>query len=265
MRDMRCQKLNNKGLTLVELIVAISIGVIVSGAIAALILFAIRTYRNESVNTSLQYELQTNINMMMDEIMGSSAFLVEQNSGVGLTDTDKGAYTHYALFGNPNVVEKVNDTTDKRSFKGVLFVSSSADSKNRFNIYMNRVETELTGDAKADLESIASGALADVETAIAAETAESPVPNPYLLGENVTQFVILPDPNNRFNTDDHSYTNPIEIKVVLQFEGTGWGEKEYSKRVDDITYMRNKASEKVFIKNPDETVFTGYELRKVED
>ena len=50
-------KLNDKGLSLVELIVAISIGVIVSASIAALLTFSIRMYRNESVNTSMQYEL----------------------------------------------------------------------------------------------------------------------------------------------------------------------------------------------------------------
>ena len=79
-------KQNNRGLSLVELIVSISIGVIVSGSIAALMVFALRTYRNESVNTSMQYELQTSINMMMDEIMGAQDLVVIQNDGVSITD-----------------------------------------------------------------------------------------------------------------------------------------------------------------------------------
>ncbi len=236
-------KLNNKGLSLVELIIAISIGVIVSGSIAALLTFAIRTYRNESVNTSVQYELQSNINMMMDQIMSSSSLVVVQNGG-NISDTGV-AYTKYAMFGTPNSDIKVGGVT-KKGFKGVIFVPSKVEG-GQFKIFMKKVESVIPDASKSvstvkDLAAYEYGLFGDFSGDF----------TKYLLGENATQFVILPDPNGIcFDTSDpdpakHTYKNPIEVKVELQFEKKGWGDKDYKKHVDDITYMRNRVDEIVY-------------------
>ncbi len=246
---MKRLKTDNRGLSLVELIVAISIGVIVAGSIAALMTFAIRTYRNESVNTEMQYEIQTNINMIMDEIMGSSVFVIEQNNGVDPLDTDKGPYTKYALFGNPNADITVGGSPAK-GFKGVIFVSSAADADGKFNIFMDRIEEQIA--AGTPLSTYAG-------TKAAAVTGTE-----YLLGENATQFVIQADPNSRFDDTKMTYTNPIEIGISLQFEKDGWG-REYSKHVNDTVYMRNKATETVYVKKPGDTSFVEFNLKKKED
>lgn len=238
-------KLNNKGLSLVELIVAISIGVVVSGAIAALITFSIRMYNNESVNTAMQYELQTNINMMMDEIMGASALVVEHDTTVSDTDTGK-AYTKYAMFGNPRA-----DVGGERGFKGVIFVPS-APVAGKFDIYMKVVEAVPTSTLSA---------LASAECASVLGASD---PTQYLLGENATMFKIVPDPKGTNLVVDadptkNTYRNPIEVKVELQFEKNGWGTKVYSKHVDDITYLRNKVSDTIYVDG------VAYNLKKKEE
>ena len=242
MKDYMLGKLNNKGLSLVELIVAISIGVIVSGSIAALITFSIRTYRNESVNTSMQYELQTNLNMMMDEIMGASVFVIKQKNSptpIPITDPPTDApgkpYTEYALFGN---VYTPPGSTDKR-IKGVIFVSE--DSTGKFKVYMDRFDV----NAPADLESFA-----ELESGISGEQ--------YLLGENLTQFAIVPDMSSFIDTPDsddpddstkikHEYRNPISFRINLSFERNGWGSKVVKKHVDDTTFLRNKVMDTVYV------------------
>lgn len=256
-------KSDNRGLSLVELIVAISIGVIVSGTIAALMIFAIRMYRNESVNTSMQYELQTSLNMMMDEIMGAQDLVVEQNSGAVITDiadeaSDK-PYTRYALFGK--FAYDSADHNKIKGFKGVIFVSSAPDAEGKFKIYMNRINATL--------------AAAVTPTAYAAScynTVTTDVnPDQYLLAENVIQFVIAPDPVIPPATDglrikrteaEKTYTNPIPVKVEIRFERTGWGDKKYEKHVDDTTYLRNKVVEKIYLKEPGDSGFVSYELLK---
>ena len=241
-------KLNNKGLSLVELIIAISIGVIVSGSIAALITFSIRMYQNESVNTAMQYELQSNINMMMDEIMGSSVFVVEQNPSADVTAGNV-LYTKYAMFGNQS----------STGFKGVIFVSrSSRVTDGTFKVYMKKVDKTGT-----DLKTIA----ADEYTAVSGTFAADP--SPYLLGEYVTQFVIEPDPQHVSFDDitdpaNPTYKNPIEVKVELKFEKNGWGSKKYEKHVDDITYLRNKVMNTVYVKDSTGTL-REYSLKKKED
>lgn len=254
MREGMNSKLNNKGLSLVELIVAISIGVIVSGSIAALITFSIRTYRNESVNTSLQYELQSNLNMMMDEIMGASVFVIKQKSSptpIPITDPPTDApgkpYTEYALFGN---IYTPSGSTDKK-IKGVIFVSEDATGK--FKVYMDRFDVA----APADLEGFA-------------ESKSSISGDQYLLGENLTQFAIVPDMSCLIDTPDpdapadhtktkHEYQNPISFGVHLSFERNGWGSKVIKKHVNDTTYLRNKVTDTVYVDG------TSYVLKKKDE
>lgn len=238
-------KLNNKGLSLVELIVAISIGIIVSGSIAALMIFAIRMYRNESVNTSMQYELQSNLNLMMDEIMGSQTVVVLQNSGVDKDHVNtKGSvalpYTKCALFGkfedtSYDETDEYGNTTKKLrvKFSGVVFASGSvnteADSDGRFKVYMNRVKDV----EDSNPQKILAKCYGDIKTSFADN------PNPYLLGDNLVQFVIEPNLDPAGTT----YTNPVSVNVELSFERNGWGEKKYNKHVKDVTYLRNKVDD----------------------
>ena len=85
-------------------------------------------------------------------------------------------------------------------------------------------------------------------------------PNPYLLGENATQFIIQPDPDaHSFDATEKTYTNPIEVKVELLFERDGWGTKKYSKHVDDITYLRNKVTDSIYIDG------VPYNIKKKDD
>ncbi len=236
-------KQNNKGLSLVELLVAISIGAIVAGSIAALMTFAIRMYRNESVNTQLQYELQSNLNMMMDEIMSAQTLVVDQNN-IAITTMGE-AYTKYALFG----------TVRSTGFEGVIFVSSAAGSDGTFKVYMDRITSTLT-----DPKEVAAAAY----TSVTAHFADDP--NPYLLGEFVTRFVIQPDPHSTcFSVDPkdstkHLYTNPVSVSVELDFKKKGWGDKEYKKHVKDEVYLRNRLSSPIYVGVSD--AFTEYKVKK---
>ena len=89
---------------------------------------------------------------------------------------------------------------------------------------MQRIEEALPAGG---ITSIANSHYSTVSGAFATE------PNPYLLGENVTQFVIVPDPDNKsFVTDlsdptKNTYKNPIEVKVELKFKDNGWGAKTF--------------------------------------
>lgn len=239
---------DNRGLSLVELIVAVAIGVIVAGSIAALMTFAIRMYRNESVNTEMQYELQTNINTIMDEIMAAQGLLVMQNTGVDIDHVNKPGdvkdpYTHYAMFGK-FAPTTIGGGSSGVKFSGVIFASSDPDPEGKFSIYMNRV-VDVSG---ASVSGVATSCLGTI----------SSNPDVYLLGENATQFVIKPDPNNT-SFISGEYINPIEVRVILQFEKDGWGGKKYSKHVDDIAYLRNKLKDTIYV-NSDQ-----YTLKKKDD
>ena len=217
-----------------ELIVAISIGVIVSGAIAALLTFSINMYRDESANVSAQYELQTNINQIMDTIMGANCVVIQKAASADMN----GKYTEYAAFG------KFDKTTKK--FDGVIFVASTPVS-GRFNIYMDRGIWSKTG---------ADTALAVVDDRYKTIKATFPVagPNAYLLGEGSTQFRIemkkKKSPTEAaypyVNIESTGYVNPLSVEVELNVQKDATG-KKVNKHVKDEAFIRNKLSTPIYI------------------
>lgn len=227
-------QLNNKGLSLVELIIAISIGAIISGTIAALMTFAVRMYRNESANVSTQYELQTNVNQLVDTIKSANCFVIQQNDG---TDPDLKSDTYYAAFGS----------FSGGNFTGVVFIAGaeSPSASGKFNIYMDRgTWAGATAVAAVDAH----------VTAIEGDLDDDDASKEYLLGMGATQFRIEPvkektpvDASYPYvNISSEGYVNPLSIEVELSFEANAIGRK-YNKHVKDEAMIRNRVSTPVYI------------------
>lgn len=214
-------KKNNKGFTLVELLVAIGIGATVSAAIASLLVISLRMYNNESVNAGLQYDLQTSLNQVMDSSMASSGLVLKQKSD--------GTGTEYAILGHFGRT-KISGGTYQYDFYGEIFYADSAapGGDGTFTIYMNRIpeSAKLTGLASPD---------AMAASQVAVITAN---PKQYVLSKNVTNFK-LECKSGVLDTVAHKFTNPVTLNVNLDFKQQGTG-KEVNKRVEDQAVMRNR-------------------------
>ena len=229
----------NGGYTLVELLVAMALGAIVAGAVATFIAISIRTYSNESINTAMQYEIQTNLNQIADAIMGAQGMVIGQNPA-GVTNP---AYTDYAAFGNFTETRNSSGVVTAVTFDGVVFVSGVDSSTGKIGIYMDRV----TGKTGTN----AITAVTPVVNTIKSSFGASPLdPNPYLLGQYATQFKIEPkitatSPTVTYASfytnaaSETKYVNPIVISIELDFEKDGTG-KTIHKHVEDEIYMRNE-------------------------
>lgn len=217
-------KQNNKGYSLVELIVAVAVGMILSGSIAGLLAFAVRQYRNESMNVSTQYEIQTNVNQITDAIVSSQGMVIGQNAA------GSPAYTDYAAFGD--FIQQADGTV---VFDGVVFVAGAPDSNNRFNIYMDRV----SGQSGATSAAAVSATVSNIKSHMSDD------PNPYLLGKEASEFKIVP--NDKIIDDVNcTYNNPIVVDVSLAFEKDG-SNKVIRKEVTDEAYMRNTVKVDVYV------------------
>lgn len=228
-------KSNNRGLSLVELIVAIAIAAIVSASIAGLIAYSVRMYHNENVNTAMQYEIQTNVNQVMDAIMSSSGLVIVQDASEGKTD--------YAGFGKFKETRNASNVVTKVAFTGIVLVSGSKDANGRFNVYMRRVDSAIEGtSAKAAVEEAAK------PIRVPAEGADL---RPYLLGMNCKNFKLDVDTDTSTSScivDGNKYTNPLCVGVELEFEKDGTG-KVINKKVSDEAIMRNKVVVDISINN----------------
>lgn len=227
---------NNKGFSLVELIVAVSVGTIMAGSVAALIIFSLRMYRNESVRTNLQYELQTNVDQVMDSVISSSWIYIKDDATAGITDS--------ASFGNYVEIVAADDSVS-RKYTGEVFVCTKEDPTSTYYcLYMDRVEYAID-------DSLAENAIDDfikgsIETTV--NTIKSATGNAkkiYLLGENVKKFD-LAIADGCLVDSDH-YTNPMAINVELTFADKSWNGEPIEKHVEDVAYLRNYVGRKIYV------------------
>ena len=212
---------DNRGLTLVELLVTIAVSAVLAAAVSIMIGYSVNTYQNESVNTALQTELQTNVNQVMDAIMGSSGAVIKQKNAT---------VTEYAGFG------KFKETRDPSSgaVTNVVFDGTVLVSGTNGEIYLAR-----------GTES-GSTAIVAVEEVVKKITGEGVDKRPYLLGQNATVFKIEADAGC-VDESTRTYTNPLTVKVWLEFERIAGGGQTITKTVKDNAVMRNKVTADIYL------------------
>lgn len=210
-------KMNNKGYSLVEAIVAIGMASIVVSAVTALMSFGLRSYHNESANVSMQYEVQTTINQVMDSVMQSNGMVLKQS----------GTRTESVVLGT---FEKKKNASgaDIISYKGDVYCSEEASGV--ITVYMNRIITPIEG---ASEEAVAAEALNTITGAADKRL--------YLLAENAEKFYIEAVNDCLFVDTDgvKKYNNPITVKATVEFKTKAY--RDIERKVTDETTMRNKA------------------------
>lgn len=82
MKEIRLRKLNNKGLSLVEVLVALAIASIVATLIMSLVTSGSRFYKKQSNSIDLQNELQETSNKVADALMEATELYVSEQSGM---------------------------------------------------------------------------------------------------------------------------------------------------------------------------------------
>ncbi len=230
-------KKNNEGFSLVELIVAISVGVIISGAVASIIMISTRMYSKETTNLAEQYEIQTTLNRTVDS--------AENAQWIALGSAIDGKATEYVAFG------KLTGAEGALCFEGDIFTCDyDPTSPDKFNVYMNRYSgSDLAIGGESSAATVIEGAAGAIKS------------DQYLLGEGATSYVIsLLEEDTRF-TDDTTATmsdkttaangyfvNPIMISVSMDFEKQAMTGIE-KKHVEDKVAFRNRLKRPVYIKS----------------
>ncbi len=214
---------DNRGLTLVELLVTLAVSAVLAGAVAALIGYSINTYNTENVNTEMQYEIQTNVNQIMDAIMSSSGVVIVQG----------GSNTDYAGFGKFEET-RVSGAVTNVVFTGTVFVAGS-----NGELYM----------AKTPAGGKSGATAADAVEAAAKTVKDAADKKPYLMGRNCKVFKLSMDTDPATSScivSATQYTNPLAVHVELEFEKDAAG-KKINKRVTDEAIMRNRVTADIYV------------------
>ncbi len=221
---------NNAGVTLVELIVAFSVGLIVAGAIASIIYISTRLYSRESTNISGQYEIQTTLNQTVDSIESAQWFSYKQDM-IGSNAVN----TAYIALG------KISKDATGYYFEGEIYTDDYDGVKDRFNVYMNRYNaTNRLSIAAPGANTLEQNAKTAVESAYPSIKTDQ-----YLLGQDATKYIVSLDiGSNRFSGG--YYENPLIFNVEIDFSKrsmTG----EVKKHVEDTVTLRNHLNKSLYI------------------
>lgn len=230
-------KNDNSGFSLVELIVAISVGAIISGAIASIIVISTRMYSRETTNIAEQYEIQATLNQTVDS--------AENAQWIALGNTVDGIATEYVAFG------KLTDLSGSLYFEGEIFTCDyDPTAPGKFNVYMNRYSgTSLNVGS----ESEAGGNIESTSDTI--KTAQ------YLLGEGAMSYVVsFVEEDEHFDDSVAAkmsdgvtpaagvFVNPLIVSICMDFKKesmTG----EINKHVEDKVTFRNRIKRPVYLKD----------------
>lgn len=207
---------NNKGFSLVELLVAITIGAIVMGSITFLLVTSLRLYSNETADVALQQELQVSLNQIMDYAMESQTLVVKNNGGE----------TEYLALGTV-------DKTDKSKMN--LQIIWKVDDK----LYLRKEQV-------ADYANVNAGNTLFDKAGDLAGTAE----DKYLLAQYVESFIVIPEGHkieqDSAGVDVRCYENPLSLNITLSYSKRG-AIRNITKRVEDKAVLRNKVKLPIYV------------------
>lgn len=212
---------DDRGLSLVELLVAITIGAIVSVSIGSLLVFSLRMYGKQTVDVEMQHEMQTTSNFVIDSIMESDSFIVSKSK-----DNQNQERSDVVVLGK-------FEYSSSLLFSGYVFSIDKVDSTTKDGkLYMKKyVSKGLKSDCVSSGEIVPDKIVKELTTGIVAET--------NLLATNVQIFNLSPTEDSvQEVSTPYTYSNPFSVNLDLQFAKNG-GTSDIKKELHDTIAIRN--------------------------
>lgn len=200
-------KLNNKGFSLVEILIAVAVSTIVFGAITALIVFASNSSRETNARITLQNEAKDAVNHM-------EAYIIEAQSAVW--DSTSDALVLVKDSADAKEVETSNDTLSNVGSKVSIFNTS----KKTFIYWYDKTKKKLFF---GECRTMAS----DQTNTVDLTSGALPTDDMYLLADNVDDFTCKIVKND----ESDKYTVNFNVKFKDSVS-------EYS--LDKCVYLRNQ-------------------------
>ncbi len=239
----RSREKNDKGMTLVELLVAFAVSAIVLSGLSYIIFSVLQFYGRANANVEIQNESQTSLNLVIDSILSTKGvcYIEEDSSAI---DPSSDAMT-CALFGEL--------TLDDSGIKTMTFTGDAI-------IWQPKYREMYLMSGTYDLGSFSEEAAAPLE-AIAAMKGKLPGSGderlPYLMAQNVSSFELkaeescFVEPVSKEESEmteeekkkigKSYFKNPLIININMEFEYEYQnGKPPITRQMDDNVAVRNR-------------------------
>lgn len=221
---------DNRGLSLVELLIAFAVSGIILSALAYMILTTLNLYGRTNANVEVQNEAQTSLNLILDSILSAKEGVCFIETDASAIDPDSEEYV-CAMFGDLDIADDLS-----MSFSGDAILWQPK-SKEMYLITGTHNLGTATDKAQAPLE-----ALTEMKDLLPSDAAGR---LPYLMAQNVTGFSLkaedscfLPDVSGE--PDKHYFKNPLILEVNMSFEYEYQNGRNITREIGDRISVRNR-------------------------
>lgn len=231
---------DNKGVTLVELLVAIAVGSIVMAGIATMIFNSIELYGRTVVSADVQNEAQDTMNLLEDSVLEAKGLEIVQ-------DTANAKETQYLFLGEFREV-----STTEVSYVGRVYQSIYHTTKEWYELYVvDYAVGEMTGATKDIV-------ITNISEDINNHKKE------YLAGQYLSSFFVSIAEAESLQVAENTFTEPVLVKIEMGFyKSNASADKETS--ISKTIQIRNRIQslELKNYKNTGGTDISGkYKLKK---
>lgn len=221
----------NRGITLIELVVAIAVGGIVMTGLTAMIVTCVKLYGRNLIHVELQQEAQEAMSFLTASVMEATGLEIIQD------ETGAQSRTQMVLLGS---WERWNDgTADNLSYEGTVVFCMDNTLKGCTELYIAEYAAgsmEKTDSATAK-EELAAAMLSDVD----AHREE------YLLATGVNGFQVTVadmgatdvDGSRKYDDTAQVFSNPVNLQIAMSFtKSNSAGEK--GREITEKVRIRNR-------------------------
>ena len=215
---------DNKGFSLVELLVAITISAIVAGGIGYLLTTSLRMYNKDTVDVTLQQELQITLNQIVDYAMESETIVAD-------FDGNPPEYLALGTFDKTKLNAQIIWQDGNKLYIKKATIADFCLSADPENAHYREID-------KSKIESLIPSAGTSSDANLLAQ---------YVTAFKVTGIGgIVEVKDESGNVTGHAYENPLSIILELEFKKSVAAANK-NKKVKDTAYLRNKVTNDIYV------------------
>ena len=218
---------DNKGFSLVELLVAITISAIVAGGIGYLLTTSLRMYNKDTVDVTLQQELQITLNQIVDYAMESETIVAD-------FDGNPPEYLALGTFDKTKLNAQIIWQDGNKLYIKKATIADFCLSADPENAHYREID-------KSKIESLIPSAGTSSDANLLAQ---------YVTAFKVTGIGgIVEVKDESGNVTGHAYENPLSIILELEFKKSV-ATADRNKKVEDTVSLRNKVTNDIYVNIP---------------
>ena len=205
------RKHNNKGVSLVEVLIALAIGCIVLSALVLLIQQSVKGYTKQTISAQLQNDADITLNQMENDVMEANVLLLNKAGAYPyiLTKEKDGKYSGYVYSKDEKTIYDVEELPDVKGvavFSGKSLVCDHVDS---FDFYISENSLGFDGNgSNPAVTSVGPNIRVEISLGLTRQSTQRSVTRQILTRNKLSDSQVL------ITTDRHNLVGKLKSDIL---------------------------------------------------